>query len=45
MNNNKIIIYQAKNGAIELPVDANSETICATQKQIAQSHHSTYRPR
>lgn len=33
---NKLVVYQAKNGAIELPVDANSETIWATQKQIAE---------
>ena len=33
---NKLVLYQAKNGAIELPVDANSETIWATQKQIAE---------
>lgn len=36
MNDNKIVIYQAKNGAIELPVDASTETIWATQKQIAE---------
>lgn len=29
-------INQAKNGAIELPVDASSETIWATQSQIAE---------
>jgi hypothetical protein len=29
------VIYQATNGAIELSVDAGSETIWATQKQIA----------
>jgi len=29
-------IYQAKNGAIELKADSNSETIWASQKQIAQ---------
>lgn len=33
---NKIIIYQAKNGAIELRGDFNKETIWATQSQIAQ---------
>jgi len=32
---NKIVVYQAKNGAIELPIDATSETIWATQAQIA----------
>jgi len=31
----KIEIYQAKNGAIELSVDAKKETIWATQQQIA----------
>jgi len=31
-----MVIYQAKNGAIELPVDASTETIWATQKQIAE---------
>jgi len=30
-----LAIYQAANGAIELPVDAGNETIWATQKQIA----------
>lgn len=32
---NNLVIYQADNGAIELPVDATNETIWATQKQIA----------
>ncbi len=32
----KMAIYQAKNGAIELSVDATHETIWATQKQIAE---------
>lgn len=32
----KLAIYQAKNGAIELNVDARHETIWATQAQIAQ---------
>lgn len=32
---NSLAIYQAANGAIELPVDATNETIWATQKQIA----------
>lgn len=36
MKENTIVIYQAQNGAIELPVDAKSETIWATQKQIAE---------
>ncbi|NCU38207.1 Fic/DOC family protein [Candidatus Saccharibacteria bacterium] len=31
-----LVIYQADNGAIELPIDANHETIWATQKQIAE---------
>lgn len=33
---NNLVIYQAENGAIELPVDATNETIWATQKQIAE---------
>ena len=33
---NKIVIYQAKNGALELRGDIKSETIWATQAQIAQ---------
>lgn len=36
MDETKLAIYQAENGAIELPVDAASETIWATQKQIAE---------
>lgn len=36
MNNSKVVVYQAENGAIELPIDATSETIWATQKQIAE---------
>lgn len=36
MKDDKVVIYQAQNGAIELPVDAASETIWATQKQIAE---------
>ncbi len=32
---NKLMIYQAKNGAIELRGDFNNETVWATQKQIA----------
>lgn len=32
---NNLAIYQSGSGAIELPVDASSETIWATQKQIA----------
>ena len=34
-DDNKLAIYQAADGAIELPVDAKLETIWATQKQIA----------
>jgi len=34
--NNKLIIYQAKNGAIELRGDFSRETVWATQAQIAQ---------
>lgn len=36
MSDEKLAIYQASSGAIELPVDAASETIWATQKQIAE---------
>lgn len=36
MTDKKLAIYQASNGAIELPVDAASETIWATQRQIAE---------
>lgn len=35
MSNKTLAIYQSDSGAIELPVDASSETIWATQKQIA----------
>ena len=35
MNDNKIIIYQAENGAIQLRSDISAETLWATQKQIA----------
>lgn len=31
-----LIVYQAKNGAIELRTDASQETVWATQKQLAQ---------
>ena len=31
-----IIVYQAKNGAIELRTDRQSETIWATQSQMAE---------
>ena len=34
-SSNNPIIYQAADGAIELSVDAGSETIWATQRQIA----------
>jgi death-on-curing family protein len=34
--NNKLIIYQAKNGAIELRGDFSRETIWATQAQVAE---------
>jgi hypothetical protein len=30
------IIYQAKNGAIELRADVGQETLWATQKQLAE---------
>ncbi|PJC49112.1 death-on-curing protein [Candidatus Nomurabacteria bacterium CG_4_9_14_0_2_um_filter_32_10] len=35
-NKNNIVIYQAKNGAIELRGDFQQETVWATQAQIAQ---------
>ena len=34
-NNNQIIIYNTKSGAIELQGDFNKETVWATQAQIA----------
>ncbi len=36
INNNKIIIYQAKNGAIEFRGDMKNETIWATQNQVSE---------
>ena len=36
MHDKTLALYQAENGAIELPVDVASETIWATQKQIAE---------
>lgn len=36
MDNKSLVIYQTPSGAIELSVDATSETIWATQKQIAE---------
>lgn len=36
MDDSKLTIYQSETGAIELPVDATSETIWASQKQIAE---------
>lgn len=36
IENNKVVIYQAKNGAIELRGDFTHETVWATQAQIAQ---------
>ena len=36
INQNKIIIYQAKNGAIEFRGDFKHETIWATQAQIVE---------
>lgn len=36
MSDQKLAIYQAADGAIELPLDATAETIWATQKQIAE---------
>ena len=35
LQNNKVVIYQAKNGAIELRGDFGKETIWATQADIA----------
>ncbi len=35
LKNQKLVIYQAKNGAIELQPDSSKETIWASQKQIA----------
>ena len=35
-NDSKLVIYQAADGAIELPVDAKLETVWASQKQIAK---------
>ena len=35
-NKNKVVIYQAKSGAIELRGDFDKETLWATQAQIAQ---------
>ncbi len=34
--NNKIVIYQAKSGAIELRTDASRETMWASQKQLSE---------
>lgn len=36
MKQSKLAIYQAKDGALELSVDARQETIWASQKQIAE---------
>lgn len=36
MEDSSVAIYQADNGAIELPVDTGKETIWATQAQIAE---------
>lgn len=33
--NNQLLVYQAKNGAIEIRADYSKETIWATQAQIA----------
>jgi len=35
MGNNKLVIYQAENGAIQLRSDANADTIWATQRQLS----------
>lgn len=34
--NNNIVVYQAKNGAIELQEDLRTETVWASQKQLAE---------
>ena len=36
MSNNELAIYQNKNGSIDLRVDAQAETIWATQKQLSE---------
>gem|GEM_PF-4947622 len=36
MNNNKLLIYQGKNGEILLKEDSKNDTIWANQKQIAE---------
>jgi len=36
MSKNELAIYQNGNGAIELAVDADAETIWATQKQLVE---------
>jgi len=38
--NKKVVIYQAKNGAIELRGDASRETMWATQAQIAKNYNA-----
>ena len=35
MKTNELLIYQAENGVIQLKVDADQDTLWATQKQIA----------
>lgn len=35
-DNNSLVVFQLASGAIELPVDVTSETIWATQRQIAE---------
>jgi hypothetical protein len=36
MKNKKVIIYQAKNGAINFHTDSDQKTIWASQKQLAK---------
>ena len=42
-NENKIVIYQTKNGALELRGDVKSETMWATQAQIANAFNVNVR--
>ena len=43
VHNKNIVIYQAKNGAIELRGDTKRETIWATQAQIADAFNVNVR--
>jgi hypothetical protein len=35
-NKNKIVIYQGSNGAIQIQIDKQSDTVWARQEQIAE---------